>query len=226
MVLTILRGVFGRVASPCAIVNWNITFNLFAEMIVGKETDLDYKLKDTVELSIALFFHSNYGRDSDNGTVARASDTLWDHNLRLDVWPPAESHGFKNGFNTLRLGSQKVNPQEDLPHIRKLMRDALARRGRPFVLPVLFCQYVGCSCGEVRYLEGGVDPVVLVGYSINDDKMTLLHEIGHAAGLSHDVQNADPNNRNFMHTTETRTTMYRFQVEKLAKARFASTLKK
>lgn len=192
---------------------------------MGKEVDLDYKLSTPKKLSIALFFHTNYGREDDNGLVGRANDKLFDHNLQLDIWPEAHSGGFKNGFNTLRLGTAKVNPDEDLPHIRKLIAEALARRTQPNMLPVLFCQFIGCSCGEVRFIKGQV-PIALIGYTANEDKMTLLHEIGHAAGLGHDVQNDDPKNRNFMHTSETRTTMYRFQVDKLAQASFASKVGK
>jgi hypothetical protein len=52
------------------------------------------------------------------------------------------------------------------------------------------------------------------------DNVTLLHEVGHASGLDHDKTSIDAKNRNFMHEANTRTTIFKFQIDKLAKAFF------
>jgi hypothetical protein len=61
----------------------------------------------------------------------------------------------------------------------------------------------------------------LVGPTVAGDNVTLLHEVGHAAGLDHDKTSTDPKNRNFMHEAETRTTMMKWQIQKMGSAFYA-----
>jgi hypothetical protein len=62
----------------------------------------------------------------------------------------------------------------------------------------------------------------MVSPTVNADKMTLLHELGHAAGLRHDLTAGSP--RNFMHESDAgtfRSVLHKYQVEAMAKAPFS-----
>jgi oligoendopeptidase F len=52
------------------------------------------------------------------------------------------------------------------------------------------------------------------------DMVTLLHEMGHACGLNHDRTSTGTTGRNFMNEAEARSTMMKWQLQKLSTAFF------
>ena len=67
-----------------------------------------------------------------------------------------------------------------------------------------------------------VRPMVFISPTVNSDFATLIHEMGHASGLDHDHTSNAPAGRNFMNETEARSTMMKWQLEKVSKAFFVS----
>jgi hypothetical protein len=64
--------------------------------------------------------------------------------------------------------------------------------------------------------------MVFISPTVNSDFATLIHEMGHASGLDHDHTSNAPAGRNFMNETEARSTMMKWQLEKVSKAFFVS----
>lgn len=186
---------------------------------MGDEGRTDYKYPKYLKLTIAVFYLGNYFKSTDQGTINRARDMLSDHNIELDVWP---SLGKKHGYNTIPFGDRLVGPDDYSP-LRKEIARILKERHCPFVipLPVLYCNFHGAAHGLTIHSTPGLTALILISPVVNADKVTLLHEMGHAAGMSHDKHSTDSKHRNFMHEADTRTTIYKWQVQKFAKAKFA-----
>jgi hypothetical protein len=89
-------------------------------------------------------------------------------------------------------------------------------------LPIVFCQFVywghGITPPQTK-LASSLTRACLISQSINADKVTLLHEMGHAVPEIGDGHS--PDKGNFMHEADTRSFMYRFQVERMGKAMFS-----
>lgn len=66
--------------------------------------------------------------------------------------------------------------------------------------------------------EGGRRVVLINVTSVNPDKLTLIHEVGHGADIGHELQDND----NFMSYGTSRTKMYPLQSKKFEKAFFCS----
>lgn len=203
------------------------------------ERDKDFRLAKRVKLTIACVYVDNYKKDDDQGVIAKARDMLDKHNIELAVWP--ESGAKKAGVNTLTyldmpeleekdkdgngLGVVKLIPHEADAY--KILRQAFDKRIKgqcTFVvpLPVIFCQYVHSGYGitppETK-LSTSLTRACLISQRPNDDKVTLLHEMGHAVPEIGDGHSPDAGN--FMHTSDPRSFMYRFQVERMGKALFS-----
>ena len=114
----------------------------------------------------------------------------------------------------------------DYESLRSKAADILSAAGNENYLPILFCQFRFTANGlttwdtPVRCWE---KPMCLVGPTVSSDNVTLLHEVGHAAGLDHDRTSTDAQNRNFMHEATTRTTMFQWQIQKMAQAFYAKS---
>lgn len=203
------------------------------------ERDKDYRLPKRVKLTIACVYLDNYKKTDDQGVIAKARGMLDEHNIELSVWPEGGSK--QTGVNTLTyldlpdleekdsdgkgLRVIKHIPDEDWAY--KYLRKAVDQKIKgncTFVvpLPVIFCQYVHWGYGITppqTKLEGSLTRACLISQTINSDKVTLLHEMGHAVKEIGDGHS--PDKGNFMHEADTRSFMYRFQVERMGKAFFS-----
>jgi hypothetical protein len=182
----------------------------------------DYKYPKSLKLCIAVFYLENYGKGDDQGTIAKAKEMLAEHNIALEVWP---DKGKKLLTNTIPFKKPLVQDTDYVP-IRKQINEIISANyhGAVKPLPALYCQFASGGYGTTTYLNQGLVPMVLVSIAVNNDKVTLLHEMGHATpkiGKDHVTDDPDPNNRNMMHESEPRTTIYKSQVEAFAGAWFA-----
>ena len=182
--------------------------------------DTNYKHHKKVRLTIACVYLTNHFRPDDQGTIAKAKEMLERHGLELDVWP---AFGKKMSINTLDFGYDIIPDDDD---VYKALRAAAAEKikqgGCTFVapMPVIFTQFKHWGLGVTPpQMATKYTPACLIAPDVNTDKMTLIHEMGHGAGLFH--ENGPAHAKNFMYFGENRTNMYKHQVEKLAKATFA-----
>jgi hypothetical protein len=183
------------------------------------DRDTDFRNPKRVRLTIACVYLSNYFPKDDQGVIAKARAILDEHNLDVDVWP---DNGKKQAINTLAYSADPV-PHDDEAYkaLRAAVDEKIKKGGCTFVipLPIVFCQFQYSGHGTTPHAMKKLTHACLISTTVNNDKVTLVHEMGHAAGLGH--ENGQGNRGNFMHEAEPRSQMYRFQVEKMAKAMYA-----
>jgi len=203
------------------------------------ERDKNYRLPKRVKLTIACVYVDNYKKNDDQGVIAKAREMLDEHNIELAVWP--EGGAKKDGVNTLTYldlpdleeldpdgngrGEVKYIPSEDSAY--KTLRKAFDKKIKgqcPFVvpLPVIFCQFVYQGhgvCPPQTKTETNLTRACLISQTVNPDKVTLLHEMGHAVPTIGDGHSPDAGN--FMHVADGRSFMHRFQIERIGKAMFS-----
>ena len=203
------------------------------------ERDKNYRLPKRIKLTIACVYLDNYKKNDDQGVIAKARDMLNEHNIELSVWPEG---GAKNtGVNTLTYldlpeleekdadgkgkGEIKYIPHENwaYKYLRKAVDNKIKNQCTFVVpLPVIFCQFVHPGHGVTppqTKTENNFTRACLIAQSVNADKVTLLHEMGHAVAAIGDGHS--PDRGNFMHEADTRSFMYRFQVERMGKALYS-----
>ena len=182
------------------------------------DTITNYRIPKRVKLTIGIVYLSSYFKADDQGVVARARDVLDSHNIALDVFP---TNYAKSAWNTIDHTEYVPDKTEDYTEIYKKAKAKLKQMGCNHVipLPVVFGAYVCSGYGIAPKVTGQLTRLVMISPTVNDDKMTLLHEIGHASDLHHDLTGGSP--RNFMHEADTRTVMYKYQVEAVARAPFS-----
>jgi len=181
-----------------------------------------FKLSKRVKVNIACVYLTNYFLNDDQGETGKAKSVLDSHNIQLEVWPPSAA---KTPNNTL------IYP-DPVPHdayddaVNKVTYKDLLTRARslisskvPFSVfaTVVFGQFQHPGIGITPPSVGLVTPLCIVSPNGNSDKMDVLHELGHASDLHHEMGYA----KNFMNPTNGRSEMMRFQVEKMAKSWFA-----
>lgn len=178
-----------------------------------------YRSPKRVRLTIGCVYFSTYFKNDDRGVVAKARDVLDRHNIELDVFP---AYGKKTPQNTIQTDFKPRDTAEDYAKVYKMAKDKLKQMGCNFVipLPVVFGTYYCGGFGIAPRVPNQLTRLVMIYPEGNSDQLDLLHEIGHAAGLDHDLRsNAQP--RNFMHVANPRSEVYKYQVEAMAKAPFS-----
>ncbi len=159
------------------------------------------------------------------------------HNLELKVWLSEGVQVRKQPINTLtyrhlpQLAAKKEKEVVPIPHekwayevVRKAADKKISDGGCTFnnPLPIIFCQFVHPGHGitpPATKIEGKLTRACLIHQRVNDDKVTLIHEMGHAVEAIGDSHS--PDRGNYMHEAEPRSFMYRFQVERMARAMYA-----
>lgn len=192
-------------------------------------TDTDFRLKKRIILNVAVLYLPTYTQSDDQGMLETAETLLEKHNIGLRMWP---EFGKKTSANTLPTAHLTKDQYHDpIPHNREayqqLRKDVNVWiknvAGYPFVAPVIFCKYDkrGFGITPPDSKIGAQCPACLI-YSTSKsqkDKMTVLHELGHAAGLNHTKY--DRNRKNVMHEADGRDNLYKIQVEAFSRAFFA-----
>lgn len=188
---------------------------------MADDEDKNYKHSKSVKLKIVMVYLKSYFEKDDQGIVLKARNMLKEHNLDLDIWPNQD--GKKEAANTLDFGSMAENPikhkQEAYKELRKRVKEHIGSRCTfSLYVPVIMCQFEHPGYGITPSMIKDVTAGCLIAPTLNKDKVTLVHELGHCAGLDH---LDDLHLGNFMHEAEPRSFMYRYQVEKMATSNFA-----
>lgn len=181
--------------------------------------DTSFQLPKRVRLTVACVYLDNYYPKDDQGVIAKAKSLLADYGIQLALWP---DNGQKFPFNTLKMSWDQV-PHEPGAYraLRAAVDDNIKNNGCTFVipLPVVFCQFQHPGHGITPPDMKKLTRACLISTSVNKDKITMVHEMGHAASLDH--EHGDGHRGNIMHEAEPRSFMYRYQGERMAKAMFA-----
>jgi hypothetical protein len=180
--------------------------------------DTGYRIPKRVRLTVACIYLDTYYKNDDQGVIRKAVEMLDAANIELALWP---DNGQKFAFNTLSYGAPVPHDSAAYKALRADVDQKIRRAGCPFVLPlpVVFCQYQSRGYGITPFAMKTITHACLISPVVNQDLVTMVHEIGHAAGLDH--EEGDLNKGNFMHEADPRSNMYRYQVEALARAAFA-----
>ncbi len=186
------------------------------------DTKTDFKSPKRIRLTIACVYLASYGPGNDQGVIAKAKSELEKHNIDLDVFPSITT---RNETNTIPYSEYIKDNTEEYTALYKLAKEKIKQMGCNFVIPqpVVFGNKHCGGYGIAPKVTNQITPrLIMISPVVNNDKMTLLHELGHAAGLLHDLTIGEP--RNFMHEADgdiSRTVMYQYQVKYLAKAMFS-----
>jgi hypothetical protein len=177
------------------------------------EEDKNYKLPSRVILHAAAVYLPTYKKTDDMGNFKAAETFLAKYNIGLSVWPTA---GKKTSTNTLDLSTYEKpikNTKEAYQQLRKDINSLLQGRapGYPFIVPIIFCQFEADGAAITPHSSkiGAATPACLISMGIENmkDKMTILHEMGHAVEYPKDAHNT--NTGNLMHEADGRTFMYK-----------------
>lgn len=178
-----------------------------------------YKHPGNLKVRLALFWVGGGNDLTSASQLNRAEEMLKEHGFGLDCW----SSRTKSDQMTIPFEDRLVE-RTDYDSLYGSVSEILSNASKTNYLPIIFCQF--------RYTANGLTvsdtptkclakPFILVDpLSAGGDKVTLLHEIGHAAGLNHDFTATNATTRNFMNEAVTRTTMYKWQIQKMAQAFF------
>ncbi len=181
----------------------------------------DYKLPGSNKANLALFWASNFFGAKDKPVIAKAETLLAEHGIGLTCWPENKS---KSPDRVFDFGSGLIT-QEQYSSIYRTLSEVCEAANKREHLIILFCQFqfpangLTISNGPMLCFRR---PMVFVGATPGSDEVTLLHEMGHAAGMDHDRTSTGTTGRNFMNEAESRSSMMKWQVEKMGKSFFVS----
>ena len=178
---------------------------------------LDYKHPGDVKIRLTLFWVTNCVNinTSPEAVLAKAEELYAPHGLGFDILPSRQ----RTAEHTIEapadlLLEEHYNAVRLEAHRRFDDQKTVDKKPR---LPVFFCEFKDVSNGLT--IPGIWPPYVFVSGVLTADRATLAHEIVHAAGIiGHDK--AHPSNI-LAEPTDSRSEMYKFQVQQVAKAYFA-----
>ena len=186
--------------------------------------DTSFRLKKRVKLRVATIYLPSYYHSNDGKTIRTAESLLEPHNIGMRIWPHG---GVKRDANTLMLTRYEnaiPHTREAYQQLRKDVNEVIQNRavGYPFVVPIIFCtfQYSGHGMTPPETKIGVQPAACLIAPHLQNDRVVVLHEICHSAGCDH--VHGKRHSKNVMHVTDGRDNLYRFQVETLSKASFAT----
>lgn len=180
--------------------------------------DTNYVHPKKVSLRVHMFEAPNYFGDSFIRVIEKTEKMLREHGLDLQCWmtkipfPMLEPGG---------SGPRGLYVEDDYPNIKARVEEIMSlSRTNATHVGVVFCNFTESGHGVTPWKKfGWKKPLCLISARPNDDLVTLLHELGHAAGLDHHHSHGD--SQNFMSEGDGRTSMYREQVEQMTKCYFA-----
>ncbi len=189
------------------------------------DTDRNYRLDKRVILQAAAVYLPTYKKFNDMENFAAAEELLDKYNIGLSVWPPGGGKSSMNSLIVKPYDKPIRDTKEAYKKLREDVNDLIKNRapGYPFVVPIIFCQFDATGLGITPHSTkvGAASPACLISMSAESmkDKMTILHEMGHA------VLYPDPSHNetagNLMHEADGRTFLFKFQVEAFGHAFFA-----
>jgi hypothetical protein len=190
---------------------------------MGDEGKLDFRLVGNKTVKLALFWAADFFGTRDQGVMAMTRTMLQEHGMNLECWPAS---GLKTPDRTFDFGPGVITPAK-YADIFSRLNDICSGAGKQTThLITVFCQFQMTANGltitdtPMRCL---IRPMVFIAPTPSGgDMVTLLHEIGHASGLDHDRTSTAPTGRNFMNEAEARSTMMKWQLQKLNSAFFVS----
>jgi hypothetical protein len=190
---------------------------------MGDEGKLDYKVAGNKTVRLALFWAADFFGTRDQGVIPMTRKILGDHGMNLECWPVS---GLKTPDRTFDFGPGVITPARHVDIFSKLNDICTTAGKQTSHLITVFCQFQALANGltitdtPTRCL---IRPMVFVAPTpAGGDMVTLLHEIGHASGLDHDRTSTGTTDRNFMNEAESRSTMMKWQLQKLNNAFFVS----
>lgn len=194
---------------------------------MADEEPRDYKLPSRVILHAAAVYLPTYKKTDDMGNFKAAETMLAKYNIGLSVWPTG---GKKTTTNTLDLSVYEKsikNTKEAYKQLRKDVNELISNRapGYPFIVPIVFAQFDADGLAITPHSSkiGAATPLCIIsmGAESMKDKMTVLHEMGHAVEYPKDDHNTTTGN--LMHESDGRTFLFKSQVQNFGKAFFAKT---
>lgn len=188
------------------------------------EFDTSWKVPKRMKLKIAVFYTPSYFAKDDRGNIAKAREILDRHNIELSVWP--DSSGSKGVRNTIPWPGPIAHTKIAYEGLRGVVTIFMMNHGGISVsslssfAPVVFTQFdhPGYAIAPPWFKQGSHG--CLVSPVGNADCADLLHELGHCA-MSCSNSDHEDDRSNIMNVANGRSTLYRKQVEKFAKAPFA-----
>lgn len=184
--------------------------------------DTNFRLQKRVSLRIAVIYLPSYFLANDKNTLRTASDLLDEHNIGWTMWPYGGKKSSKNTLIDMRYRDPIPHERKAYQQLRKDVNELIRNRvhGFPYVVPVIFCQFNHPGHGITPpWSKLGAEPTAcLISPNPQNDRMTVLHELGHAAGLHH--ENGSRHLKNVMHKRDGRENLYEHQVQTFGKASF------
>jgi hypothetical protein len=192
----------------------------WTEAQLGAQDSDTYVAPGGKKLRLALFWVDQATATFNAGLLSRADEMLAQHGLGLDVWP-----------SRVKSNASLIAFEDRL--VERTDYDLLMDRASALIPDAMSARYLRIFICQFRYTANGltvsdtakmcyVRPFCLVDPFSPGDNVTLLHEVGHAAGLDHEKTSTDPMNRTFMNEANTRTRMQRFQIDKLVSSFFCA----
>lgn len=182
-----------------------------------------YKHPGNIKVRLTFFWASNSTSDPAKTLADKAAALLGEHGMGIDVYPSMT----KTAAHTLPF-QEKLYLDDHALELRHKAHGVFQDK-KPR-LPVIFCPFRGeggggdgpCSTNGMCLKGTNWLPFVLINSELmSPDNVTLLHEIGHAAGLMHMATGANDAVKNFMGYQPTRTGMLRNQVVSIAQSYFS-----
>jgi hypothetical protein len=186
---------------------------------MSDEGSTTYKHPGNLGVRLALFWLTSCSDNNSQFYLNRAEEMLKEHGLGMECW----SSRTRTDQMNIQFADRLVE-RDDYDFLFAKSSEILSGASKFNYLPLFFCQFRFTAHGLTvsdTPTKCYIKPIILVDpLFAGSDKVTLIHEIGHAAGLDHDRTSTDPNKRNFMNEADTRTTMFKWQIEKMAKSFF------
>jgi hypothetical protein len=181
----------------------------------SSDHDPAYVHPKKINLHVQLFQAQNYFGSVHVNAISKAESMLREHGLDLKCVPNKTLNMLP--LDLVGTGKNGTFARSDYHAIRQETDFQMRLLGGPERLAIVFCQLEFISYGETPFEKTmWRRPFSLVSATFDGDSITMLHEMGHAAGLEH-LHGVT----SFMKEGGSRDAMLKTQILKLTKAFFA-----